>query len=156
MKWSNIRKLNLFSNSKKQVNSKPTVNLLGDPNKQSRRLLITLASALVVVSGLAFYFWYQNGGITEIERAQNQNQTEAQKLVAEISQFLILPEDEQPTVATVSNIEALKGQPFFANAQKGNKVLIYTKAKKAILYDSIAKKIVEVAPINLGNSAPQP
>lgn len=153
MKWLNIRKLNLFS--KKQINLESVVNLPGYPSKQSRRMLITLALALVVVSGLAFYFWYQNGGITEIEQARNQNQTEAQKLVAEISQFLILPEGEQPTVATVSDLEALKGQPFFANAQKGNKVLIYTKAKKAILYDPVAKKIVEVAPINLGNSAPQ-
>ncbi|OGN17447.1 MAG: hypothetical protein A3F48_04405 [Candidatus Yanofskybacteria bacterium RIFCSPHIGHO2_12_FULL_41_9] len=70
--------------------------------------------------------------------------------------MLVLPTDEQPTVATVTDLEALKGQPFFLNAKIGYKVLIYTKAKKAILYDPQARKIVEVAPINLGNQPTLP
>ncbi len=41
-----------------------------------------------------------------------------------------------------------KGQPFFANAQVGDKVLIYYKAKKAILYNPTDNKIVEVGPIS--------
>ena len=39
------------------------------------------------------------------------------------------------------------------NAKVGFKVLIYTQAKKAILYDPGANKIVEVAPVNIGDSA---
>ena len=151
MDWINgIRKINLFS--KRQVNQWPIINLPGEPVRQGRRMLITLASALAVVSGLAIYFWYQVPNPAELDQAQNQTRTEAQKLVAELSQFLILPENEEPTVATVTDLEALKGQPFFTNAKKGDKVLIYTKAKKAILYDPESKKIIEVAPINLGNS----
>ena len=57
-------------------------------------------------------------------------------------------------MATVSDLEKLKDQPFFAKAKIGDKVLIYTDAKKAILYDPVNDKIVEVAPINIGNSNP--
>lgn len=79
--------------------------------------------------------------------------TDIASLVAEVGQFIILPEGEQPTVATVNEVDKLQGQPFFANARNGDKVLVYAQAKKAILYRPSEKKIVEVAPINLNANA---
>lgn len=64
-----------------------------------------------------------------------------------------LPKGEQPTIATVSDITKLQGQSFFRNAKNGYKVLIYTKAKKAILYDPIEDKIVEVTSLTLSQQA---
>ncbi len=68
-----------------------------------------------------------------------------------VGRLIVLPEDEVPTIATVTDLEALQGQPFFANAKLGDKVLIFAKAGKAILYDPVEQKIVEVAPVNLGD-----
>ncbi|MBP9669332.1 MAG: hypothetical protein KBE09_03515 [Candidatus Pacebacteria bacterium] len=68
-------------------------------------------------------------------------------LVAEVGRLIVLPENEVPTVATVTEPEKLKDQLFFANAKMGDKVLLYTEAKKAYLYDPVAKKLIEVAPI---------
>jgi hypothetical protein len=48
------------------------------------------------------------------------------------------------------NPENLKGQSFFADAKVGDKVLIYKNAKKAILYDPIADKIITIAPLIVG------
>jgi len=64
-----------------------------------------------------------------------------------VGRIIVLPNDEEPTVATVTDPEKLRDQVFFANAKAGDKVLIYTKARKAYLYDPIAGKLVEVAPI---------
>ena len=36
--------------------------------------------------------------------------------------------------------------------QKGDKVLIYSASQKAILYSPSLNKIVEIAPVNTGNS----
>jgi len=80
-------------------------------------------------------------------------QEEAKELVAKVSELIFLPEDELPTIATVSDIESLEDQPFFDRAKNGYKVLIYTSARKAILYDPVENKIVEVAPLNIGNTA---
>ena len=100
--------------------------------------------------GFAGYFWYEVVALRK--SSQTAIQEETSKLIASISKLIILPEGETPTVATVSDPEALKSQPFFINAQIGDKVLIYTKFKKAILYRPAENKIVEVAPINIGES----
>lgn len=82
---------------------------------------------------------------------QAQAQKENTELVDKVSKLLVLPTNEVPTIATVSDPEALKDQAFFAGAVKGDKVLIYTNAKKAILYSVTTNKILDVAPLNIGN-----
>ncbi len=59
---------------------------------------------------------------------------------------MVLP-DEQPTVATVTDPEKLQSQEFFRQAKAGYKVLIFTAAKKAVLYDPVGNRIVEVGPL---------
>jgi len=81
---------------------------------------------------------------------------EAKQLVNEVGKLMVLPTVEQPTVATVSDITKLADQPFFANAKNGDKVLIYTQSKKAILYRESINKIIEVAPVNLGAGTSAP
>lgn len=75
------------------------------------------------------------------------------QLVEAVGKLMILPADEAPTIATVTDLEKLKGQPFFANAAVGDKVLIYTKAQKAILYRPSEDKIIELAPLNIGSGS---
>ena len=86
--------------------------------------------------------------------ATNAN-TEASQLLAEVGKLMVLPENEQPTIATVTDLEKLKDQPFFAKAQVGDKVLIYTSAKKAILYRPTENKIIELAPLSVSQPAAQ-
>jgi hypothetical protein len=71
---------------------------------------------------------------------------EASELLGQLGKLIILPANEQPTIATVSDIEKLKDQPFFQNGRVGDKVVIYSQAGKAILYRPEENKIVEVAP----------
>lgn len=77
---------------------------------------------------------------------------ETQKLVREVSNLMELPQKETPTLATVTDINKLKTQPFFVNAKNGDKVLIYSLSKKAILYRPSVKKIIEAMPVNIGET----
>ena len=70
-----------------------------------------------------------------------------QQTVEKISSLILLPQGEEPTVATVADKTKLDSQPFFKDALNGDKVLIYAKAGVAILYRPSLNKIVTVAPV---------
>jgi len=80
-------------------------------------------------------------------------QAEVNALVAQVGKLISLPTDETPTVATVTDASKVKDQPFFANAQNNDKVLIYQKAAKAILYRPSENRIIEVGAVNINNQA---
>lgn len=110
-----------------------------------------LIVVLLLSFGLTFYFYkkYQ----TAQKTLQKQlSPDDREKLIAQVGKLIELPKEE-PTVASISDKEKLKNQPFFQNAKNGDKVLIFTKAKKAILYRPSINKIIEVSQINLEASS---
>lgn len=72
---------------------------------------------------------------------------EVRSLVADVGELMLLPDDESPTLATVTDLHALEGQLFFKYAEEGDKVLMYLRSQKAILYRPSIHKIIEVGPI---------
>ncbi len=106
-----------------------------------------IAIVAIVLSG---YFYLQVRTLSKNPQAIAQK--ESDDVIAKVSKLVVLPAGEVPTIATVSDPEALKDQAFFTNAQKGDKVLIYAQAKKAILYSVTLNKIIDVAPLNIGAS----
>lgn len=126
----------------------------GNGEKDVVRSIVVPVLVLVAVGaiGVAYYF---NSQLSKYKRDPQQvAQEEVASVVEKVQKIMILPEGEQPTLATVADPSRLKEQPFFAKAKVGDKVLLYANARKAILYDPVANKIVEVAPINIGNPAP--
>lgn len=109
-----------------------------------RRYFSLIMVILVIALSLTSAYFYQ--------KTKNDptvaSQAEVKSLVSKVGRLMFLPTEETPTIATVSDPEALKDQAFFTDAKKGDKVLIYSNAKKAILYDPEADKIVTIAPLN--------
>jgi hypothetical protein len=116
-------------------------------NKYFKYIISAVLIAFLAVIAIAAYLYRQN---LELKNPELAAKKETQEIVALVGRLMVLPEEETPTVATVTDPEKLKDQVFFANAKKGDKVLIYTQAKKAILYDPAQDKIIEVAPLNIG------
>lgn len=108
---------------------------------------------VVVILAAGGYFYYQNQQANLQKKQPASAADQVKKVVAEVGKLMELPTGEDPTVATVTDIDKLKDQPFFRKAKNGDQVLIYTKSKEAILYDPAANKIVEVAPLNIGTSS---
>lgn len=121
---------------------------------QGSSLLVKALMMLLVLAagGASAAAYYYHGEATKVQvNPQEAAQAEVAALLDRISQLILLPADEQPTVATVADPDKLKDQLFFKNSHKGDKVLIYTKARKAVLYDPVAHKIIEVAPVSIGS-----
>jgi hypothetical protein len=72
---------------------------------------------------------------------------ETEALVATVSKTVNLPKDETPSLATVEDTEKLKDQPFFKDAKKGDKVLIYAAARQAFIYRTEEGKLINSGPI---------
>lgn len=122
------------------------------------RLLYIVIGVLVVVVVAGGIFGY-----SQYTKLQNENKrlsnpqeaakSETERIKAEVAALIDIPTDEEPTIASVVDASKLSGQAFFVKAQNGDKVIMFQKAKKAILYRPSTKKIIEVAPINIGDSA---
>src|SRR5579859_3613649 len=103
---------------------------------------VILAVAVAAVPSVYFFNQYQKSQ----QALKNPNQAaveEAKATIAQVGKLIELPSDEQPTVATITDANKLKDQAFFKNAQNGDKVLIYQKAKKGIIYRPSINKIIE-------------
>lgn len=77
---------------------------------------------------------------------------EVKKITDQVSKLMELPTKEEPIVVTVLDKNKLKDQDFFKKAENGDKVIVYSVSKKAILYRPSINKIIEVAPLNLGDT----
>lgn len=137
---------------------------VASPQAQPRKnkAIIVLGLPLMIAAAVAVGYLYLNLQQTkqELEQVKRDPQAAATKetnqLIEEVSKKIALPEDEQPTVATVTDKEKLKDQPFFAKAENNDKLLIYPNAKKVYLYRPSAEKVIEVGTINLTGSGNQP
>lgn len=121
----------------------------------SNRAVIAVLLILAIAFGGSTYFFYQKYAAVK-QDPQKYAQETANQIVEQAGKLILLPTGETPTIATVVDPAKLKDQPFFAHAKAGDKVLIYTNARKAILFDPVNNKIIEVAPLTIGNPSPTP
>lgn len=120
--------------------------------KNKRGKLVPILVLLLLISaGVAIYMTakYQHAK----KNPQSLVQADQNKLINKVGALIDLPQGETPSIATVSDKNKLQSQAFFKNAQNGDTLLIYTNAKKAILYRESTNKIVEVAPIAIDTTA---
>lgn len=119
-----------------------------------RRFIVITGLTLLILltAGGLFLFAKTQSGLPLLNNASSPVQ-QATALIDKVGRHIVLPTGEQPTIATVSDISKLQGQVFFAHAQNGDKMLIFAKAKKAILYRPSIDKIIEVGPVETTNTA---
>lgn len=148
----------------KEVESIPKLSKLNRASiafyRRSVVVSIVLIVVLLIALGSGVYYYLQYKKTQQLLKNPTLGaQMETQNLLSKVGALMDLPKGEQPTIATVSDITKLKGQAFFSKAKNGDKVLIYPKAKKAILYDPVSNKIIEVQSVNIGSAeqnAPSP
>ncbi len=145
-----------------QVNNGKTpnqTNSLKSNSSRSRKsgkpwvigILVLLSLA---TTGTAGFFYYKFREIQDNPQQVTIDETKA--IVEKVGKLITLPTKEQPTLATVLDKKELKDQAFFNDAKDGDKILIYTEAKKAIIYREATDKIINVGPILLQSDTKEP
>lgn len=130
------------------LSSTPQGKMLSEP-KRTTPVVWVLGILLLTAIGTSGYFYWQyrnsQPGVVETK--------ETKALVDTISDLMLLPEGEEPTLATVTDREKLADQPFFQKAENGDKVLIYSNSGRAVLYRPSLKKIIDVTAVNIAPPA---
>ncbi|HCM51550.1 TPA: hypothetical protein DIS56_00200 [Candidatus Saccharibacteria bacterium] len=123
---------------------------------KANRTILFIGLIVILATVPAIYFYSQNNNankkLNDLQK-NSQSADTAQQTIEVVGKLVLLPEGEQPTIATVTDPTKLKGQAFFASAQTGDKVLVYNKAGRAILYRPSLNKIIEMAPLNTDTTA---
>lgn len=115
--------------------------------KKSVLLVISLVLFLAFLLSLVFgVSQFQKNKDLSTRLSQKDVKSDKTDYVKSIGKLMVLP-DEVPTLATVSDKKKLANQSFFQDSENGDKVLIYSKAKKAILYRPAINKIIDVSSI---------
>lgn len=113
---------------------------------------------LVVVGAVAgggWYFFNKGHQGFVIKPGERLTDEQVGELIKRVSRFLVLPSDEQPSVAAISDSAALaQRQSFYKDAKDGDILIVYSS--KAIIYDAAADKLVNVGPIVRTDTEPSP
>lgn len=112
-------------------------------------LILGIFLVIILLAGAGTYGYFQYYLPQQAQKpTEEQISPEDTSLVAKVRELMELPEEE-PTIATVSDVSKLKGQPFFDKAENGDKVLIFKNSGKAVLYRPSSGKIIEVGPVTM-------
>ncbi len=115
-----------------------------------------MAAGVVITVLLAGYFGYDYY-TTQKELSEYKDNSdvvvlkEREDLLKALNKLVLLPEGEEPTIATITNAANLHNQKFFIRAENGDKVIIYPVTQRAILYRPSIKKIIESAPVSIND-----
>jgi uncharacterized protein YneF (UPF0154 family) len=118
--------------------------------KKNKMALIALVIVLLVGFLAAGYINARNE-VKRLSDPQKATQDQTQDLVSKVGKLIELPSGEAPTIATVKDVNKLKSQEFFARAKDGDKVLIYPKSDRAVIYRPSTDKVIEYSKVNLNS-----
>lgn len=112
---------------------------------------VLLGAVVLIIAGApgTYFFLQYNKTQQLLNNPTAASKEEIKGLLEKISKLMVLPSDENPTVATVSDKSKLSGQAFFAKAENGDKVIIYTSMSRAILYRPSVDRIIDVTSVNV-------
>lgn len=116
--------------------------------KTTPKFIFAVAVVLVVVIG-GFVAWntQSDSGLGKLDPDQKLTDSQVDYLVGRISQFMVVPVDEQPSVTVITDAQRLADErAFYEDAKDGDLLVVFSN--RAIIYDPIADKLVTVSSID--------
>ncbi len=114
-----------------------------------------IIAAVLVLLGLSFEAGRYSVYLAHPELSA---QDQVSIILQKVGMLIQLPSGETPTMATIKDAATAKeGQPFLANAQNGDILIVYQTAQTALLYRPSTNKLIAVGPVSAaaGNQSAQ-
>lgn len=118
-------------------------------SKKGTILFLIILVVIAGSSGASLFFYLRMQELEKLARdPQAFNRWEIKSITEKFSSFIDLPKDEEPTIATILDKEKIKDL-FFSRAENGDKLLVYTKSGKVIIYRPKTNKVIDFGVVNL-------
>lgn len=133
----------------------PTKSATTTPSPERSRSSILLPVLLAVaVIGLIISYWgyaqtkKKLSVLTNPSQANELNAAQTEELLAKVGKLITLPDEKNPVVATINDVESLSArQDFYAQANNGDKLIVFARSRKAVIYDEKDNLIVNMGPV---------
>ncbi len=131
-------------------------------HRRRRGGFLNLLLFIGIIGAVALFFWAEQqrrDALSKLEQTEQQlqeikestersGQQVADEVLGKVRGHIVLPEETQPTVATIIDVDRLREtSDFYQNAKNGDH-LILTETR-AILYNPETDRIVDVVPVML-------
>jgi hypothetical protein len=114
--------------------------------KSHKKSIVVLAVLCAAAMGCAVFFFFQYQGALQNTQAKQQ-----QQLLERLGATVILP-TETPLFLSISDKSKLSNTTLAARVDNGDTLIVYSQAKRLIVYRPAAQKIVDMLSID---SVPQ-
>ena len=105
-------------------------------NKNKRNIIIVIILFVVCSLSLTVFLYMLN--------TNPSNET----IMKHLEKIIVLPSDEKPTITEIIDATGLEQEsPFYSNVENGDRLIIYIKNSKIIIYRPKENKIINVGPI---------
>jgi len=124
----------------------------------STKFLIA-ALLIVLVAGAGYWAWQKQSGddLANLSANAGTKLTDDQvaRIVSRVGQFMVLPQDEQPSVVIIRDAAGLaEKQPFYKGSKDGDILIVYPN--RAVIYDPKNDKLVNAGQLVRSDATPTP
>lgn len=113
-------------------------------------LVVVMLVALLALVGVTISAQLTSADVVEDYQAQGEEENKdlAVRIIEDVRQLISIPEDIDPTVATIIDVELLREKnPFYNKAENGDHLIV--TPDRAILYSTKTGKIIDIVPVTL-------
>jgi hypothetical protein len=129
----------------------PEVNMPGNAGAKLPWLFVA-----ILIAASVFLFTQYQSAQRKLDNATPAANKQVNDVIKNVSKITVVPVNEKPTVATVLNADKLKGQAFFDGTKNGDKILIYAKQNRGIIYRPSTNQIVNIGPVTATGATANP
>lgn len=129
------------------------------PRRRWGRTLLLIILVVLIVAGALWYFKdrglpvpgaSQPAAAADAAAPDKLSDAQVQSVIAQVGKHILLPSDETPIIATVTDAATLRAQqPFYKDVSDGDYLLIYQSQARAILFDPNKDMLVNVGAIQV-------
>lgn len=119
----------------------------------SRGALVLIGLLIAIILSLAGFALYTNAQYQALKKNPSVASEDTNKaILSRLGKIMKLPDDETPQIAAVSDKSKLASDVFFKDADNGDYLIVYSKARRIIVFRDSKNQIINQGPFTINTA----